>query len=705
MTPEKAFLAAPAMRGDETGAGRRPGTRGRATSLLILLSLLATPVLGDFGPPTRITNGGRAASDCTLGVDGANNVYIVSVVNEELVVDVIGPNLRETLELPAPTGPQGSPDIISNSAGTTSIAFAQGSFLSEEVGREIYLIDNNGGRFRSFTNLSRNAFDDFSPRVDLDIRGVPHLVWISIPSHDDDTHVVVYYNHDRGTRQEVAPGTQPDVAMDSKGAAHIVFLRDNDVFYVNNRSGRFENEVRVVETPTEVESAPNITINQNGDIFITFEANGNLKFVSRIGDGQFSPQRLLDSGGITDPRLSIRSGSLLTIVYAKQGAVNYIQGLSTFLLEPVTLSGSGSSRTRPSLVADLEGNLHACFLENGDVFYTNNAGQVQADFTASPRTGEAPLKVSFQDLSSGDVAAWRWDFGDGINSRSSVRNPVYTFNSPGKYTVTLRVFNADRESRVVKQDFIVAQEAFNTLEIPDQAVVPNQSDVWFPVVASHPDPIRGFQVMATHDPSALTFNRCSLDNTATAAVHPEFFECNEFDSRVEVGVLFDFEPPFEFRFIPPGENQTILFLVYDVSNGAPQGAVTEVRLRNNASISRIFNIFTVDGFSKFPSLESSTVRILNITPPAQLPTFFLRGDVDRNGSIEITDAVKLLNFLFLGGPPPTCPDAADFNDHGAVDISGAIGILNFLFLGGAPPRPPFPNLGVDPIDDNLGPCE
>jgi hypothetical protein len=75
--------------------------------------------------------------------------------------------------------------------------------------------------------------------------------------------------------------------------------------------------------------------------------------------------------------------------------------------------------------------------------------------------------------------------------------------------------------------------------------------------------------------------------------------------------------------------------------------------------------------------------------------------VDGNGNVEITDAILILNFLFVGGDRPRCMDAADVSDRGTVDISAAINLLGFLFLGGAPPSIPFPNSGIDPTEDTL----
>lgn len=85
---------------------------------------------------------------------------------------------------------------------------------------------------------------------------------------------------------------------------------------------------------------------------------------------------------------------------------------------------------------------------------------------------------------------------------------------------------------------------------------------------------------------------------------------------------------------------------------------------------------------------------------------FRRGDFDASESIDITDAIGLLGFLFLGTSMPSCMDAADADDSGVVDITDAIRILSFLFLGKeAPPDPGPRTCGVDPTPDMLAePC-
>jgi len=84
---------------------------------------------------------------------------------------------------------------------------------------------------------------------------------------------------------------------------------------------------------------------------------------------------------------------------------------------------------------------------------------------------------------------------------------------------------------------------------------------------------------------------------------------------------------------------------------------------------------------------------------------FRRADANGDGGVDISDAVRVLEFLFAGGASPDCPDAADANDDTKVDISDAVRTLNFLFLGAAPPPAPGPfECGGDPTIDELERC-
>jgi len=88
-------------------------------------------------------------------------------------------------------------------------------------------------------------------------------------------------------------------------------------------------------------------------------------------------------------------------------------------------------------------------------------------------------------------------------------------------------------------------------------------------------------------------------------------------------------------------------------------------------------------------------------------TPFHRGDPNDSGGLDLSDGLFIFNFLFSGGSPPGCNDAADSNGDGGIDLSDGIFLLSYLFLGGPPPAAPGPPdlpCGPSPADSLLG-CE
>lgn len=86
---------------------------------------------------------------------------------------------------------------------------------------------------------------------------------------------------------------------------------------------------------------------------------------------------------------------------------------------------------------------------------------------------------------------------------------------------------------------------------------------------------------------------------------------------------------------------------------------------------------------------------------ASAQTQFVRGDVNRDRVVEISDAIASLSALFSSGPPPGCQDAADVNDDGLNDIGDPVYLLQFLFSAGPQPGAPYPACGMDPTPDSI----
>ena len=60
------------------------------------------------------------------------------------------------------------------------------------------------------------------------------------------------------------------------------------------------------------------------------------------------------------------------------------------------------------------------------------------------------------------------------------------------------------------------------------------------------------------------------------------------------------------------------------------------------------------------------------------------GDANCDEHVNITDAIGILNTLFLGAGPVCCEVAADTNRDGSLNITDSIELLSFLFRGTLP---------------------
>jgi hypothetical protein len=82
---------------------------------------------------------------------------------------------------------------------------------------------------------------------------------------------------------------------------------------------------------------------------------------------------------------------------------------------------------------------------------------------------------------------------------------------------------------------------------------------------------------------------------------------------------------------------------------------------------------------------------------------FKRGDSNRDDAVNLSDVVTTLEFLFGGGTPLPCDDAADADDNGGIALTDAVLTLNHLYRGLASlPSPGTQIAWFDPTADQLG---
>lgn len=230
----------------------------------------------------------------------------------------------------------------------------------------------------------------------------------------------------------------------------------------------------------------------------------------------------------------------------------------------------------------------------------------------------------------------------------------------------------------------------------------------------HVDEIDGFVASVIYDNSILTLTPPADDTDWYSGLNSDFglapdaieFFLVNLNPVVAPGIgwasfaaQFDFLPPFNGQTLGAGNGQSLLRFPFNVVNDPSLlGTSTLVELSNDygppGSPPTANLVVVPPGLGIFPIREDCEIQFLD------LPSF-KRGNVNGDLTLNLADAVFVINWLFASGPAPQCLDAGDCNDDGGTDISDAIYTINYLFASGPVLPPPFPDCGLDPTDDSL----
>jgi hypothetical protein len=106
--------------------------------------------------------------------------------------------------------------------------------------------------------------------------------------------------------------------------------------------------------------------------------------------------------------------------------------------------------------------------------------------------------------------------------------------------------------------------------------------------------------------------------------------------------------------------------------------------------------YLADQFSAYDTKDTLIMRVVDFFGGIPVVTIGsgccvgIRGDIadPMDGSIDISDLVYLIDYMFVGGAAPICMAEADVNADGAeqVDISDLLYLIDYMFRGGPPPE-------------------
>ncbi|MFH2056001.1 MAG: dockerin type I repeat-containing protein, partial [bacterium] len=102
---------------------------------------------------------------------------------------------------------------------------------------------------------------------------------------------------------------------------------------------------------------------------------------------------------------------------------------------------------------------------------------------------------------------------------------------------------------------------------------------------------------------------------------------------------------------------------------------------------------TTGGVLNWVTLSATATSAIGVADQdsCQVKVFLQRGDADNDGSINITDAVYIIAYIFSSGPAPLPVDlAGDADCDDITNIADAVAIIDYIFSGGEyPPCNPF----------------
>ena len=298
---------------------------------------------------------------------------------------------------------------------------------------------------------------------------------------------------------------------------------------------------------------------------------------------------------------------------------------------------------------------------------------------------------------------------------------VTSGDTDGDGALELAILTSAGNFEILRSEPVVLSPA-NRIRVEDLSANPGDT-VNYQVIIDCIDSLQGWTLALDYNASIMGLNNITIAGTDVAGlVEFELPNIDNSNGTVIYANILDLAPPFDNQVLAPGSGYVVATGDAFISAGAPAGNYDFTPANGiiaNTS-PETDNSFVVDGNSVFPELVGGTVSIGG-SSPAQQPSeneepetggedstdqvetdqvHFLRGDVNGDGVIDLTDGTQL-QLLLGNGTSIECADAADVNDDGIVDDADPVYIFDFLYQGSNPPPAPYPFPGPDPTADGL----
>ena len=290
--------------------------------------------------------------------------------------------------------------------------------------------------------------------------------------------------------------------------------------------------------------------------------------------------------------------------------------------------------------------------------------------------GDIPFQVQFTGSAAISVDSWLWDFGDG--NTSSEQSPLYTYNNPGEYDVTLQITSGGNTYNFYNYNYIFAlADTLETYRVTGGI----DSTVVLPIRANNSVDLDQIYIPVEYSGDVpLTYDSISVIGCRTDYFEKhELSHYNVFNKELTVRLIssLDHSAPL----LPPGEG-LIAKLYFSIGSSATIGDTTAIILDGYTDHDLEF---VNPNLTYFPNLTNGAIEAVYTGC-----CIGMRGNVNNDAEdlLDIEDIVYFVDYQFQRSPvpPPPCFEEADINADGIWDVADLVDLIAYMFY--QPPGDP-----------------
>ncbi|NOY88772.1 MAG: PKD domain-containing protein [FCB group bacterium] len=305
----------------------------------------------------------------------------------------------------------------------------------------------------------------------------------------------------------------------------------------------------------------------------------------------------------------------------------------------------------------------ACYIDYG----------ISGIFVSSDTTcGPAPLSVNFDASSPLEQPNnWVWHFGDGDSSH--IQSPSHIYQQPGVYNVVVQVDAGGTTHTQTKESYIVAYA--DTAKADSTRVIPG-STAEIIITANNTAPVKYLKIPVEY---AGDFN-LSYDSISTVGCRTNYFETqtllqyDPFSHHLTIKLVSSNNGSSPE--LPPG-NGPVVKLYLSVPSTATSGQTVPILLDGYTSGNVTYSAEYQGIVANYDI--ATTNGMISIKPCV------VRGDIDNDGKVDVTDIFDMINYYFNGGNPLPNPAASDVDCSETNDVDDLLYMIKYIFNNGPEP--------------------